>query len=395
MITSPLTTGNKNLLVIAPAVPRPDMNSGDLRLFSLLEILAKKYNTTFVSTSFRQGEGHYVSRLEHAGITVLSEDFSLTKLLKSSKFDLAILEFYFIADHYLDRIRLLQPECRVVVDSVDVHFLRLLLKFEVTKDDVDKKTYYETKSKEIAIYRKADAVITVTDDDAAALLDECPSITCEVVPNIHEICLNSTPPERNTLVFVGGFTHKPNLDAVIYFCDEILPLIWKEQPAIKLAIIGSNPPEQILNFANNKIHVTGYVPEITPYLHNSHISIAPLRFGAGMKGKIGEAMAHGVPVVTTTVGSQGMGLTDRKDVMIADTPQQFAEAVLEIINDDGLYETIRKNAVKIIEDNYTPSRVGQLMFNSLERVCVRPVKKMTFQEKIGFVSKYVVRRIRF
>jgi len=387
-------SSKEKILFISPTVPRPDMNSGDLRLCSILEILANEYEITFLSITYRPGDDAYVRLLEQSGLSVRVEPFSLWNLLKSNRFKVAVLEFYYTAEHYLDRIKILQPECRVVVDSVDVHYLRLRLKYNMTKDDTDQTVYLETSERELNVYRRADAVITVTQDDAEALLSEYPDIVCEVVPNIHEICLSHAPPDRDTLIFVGGFSHDPNVDAVIHFCQDILPLICHDKPAIKFTIVGSNPPDQIRNFENENIRVTGHVPTTSTYLHRSHVSVAPLRFGAGMKGKIGEAMAHGVPVVTTAVGAQGMGLTDRENVMIADSPQCFADAVLELLNDSCLYEKIRKNAVQIIDQNYTPKQVARAMITALERICKKPEKRMGLHEKIAFFNGYITRKIK-
>ena len=388
-----MTIANKEkILVIAPTVPRPDKTSGELRIYSILEILAKEYEISYVSTNSWPVDDSYSSLLEQFGISVYvaGRQFSLKKLLKTEKFKVAILEFYFTAEYYLDRIRILQPECYIVVDSVDVHYLRLQLKYDLTKNEIDRAIYQETKEKELYVYRKADAVITVTLDDASALLGEFADITCEVVPNIHEICLNDTPPERDTLIFVGSFSHSPNVDAVLYFCSEILPLIRNEKPDIKFTIIGSSPPGQIRMLENENIKITGFVPKTSTYLHQSHVSVAPLRYGAGMKGKIGEAMAHGVPVVTTSIGAQGMGLTDRENILIADSPQSFAAAVLELLNDSCMYKKIRKNAIQIIDDNYAPRQVGQTMIATLGRICKKPVKRMKFPEKIMFFYRYIV-----
>lgn len=282
----------------------------------------------------------------------------------------------------------------MVVDTVDVHYLRLKQKYDLTKDETDFAIYQETKENELRIYRKADAVITVTRDDAVALLEESLDIPCEVVPNIHEICLNDTPPERNTLIFVGGFSHDPNVDAVLYFCSDILPLIRNSTPDVHFTIVGSNPPDEIRMLENEFITVTGYVPETTTYLHRSHVSIAPLRYGAGMKGKIGEAMAHEVPVVTTSVGAQGMGLDDRENVMIADSPGDFATAVLELLNDTCLYEDIRNKALQFITDNYTSAQAAIAIFVALDKTCQKLAKKMTFHEKFGFFHGYITQKIK-
>jgi glycosyltransferase involved in cell wall biosynthesis len=356
--------------------------------------MATKFEIVFVSMSHRDGEETYVSLLEKAGITVHSGRLSLWKLLRTTKFKAAFLEFFITAEYYLDRIRLLQPECIVIVDSVDVHYLRCNSKYDLTKDEYDLAVYRETKERELTVYGKADAVITVTDDDASVLLADCPGIRCEIVPNVHDICINNASPEENLLIFVGGFKHVPNVDAVLYFCKDIFPLIIKEKPDSKLVIVGSNPPDQVLGLENEVVKVTGYVPEITSYLHSSLISVAPLRFGAGMKGKIGEAMAHGVPLVTTSVGAQGMGLIDRENVMIADSAEGFAAAVLELMSDSNLRENIRINAVKIVNDKYTPEQVGQTLNDALERIFNNSAKRMKLREKASFLKNYVAECIK-
>lgn len=382
------------VLVISPVVPRPDMNSGDLRLSSLISCLAQQYEITLVACAYKPGDDTYISLLKQAGVIVLTPPFSLWNLLKTKNFKVAILEFYFTARFYLDRIRILQPECRVVVDTVDVHYLRLKQKYDLTKDEADYAIYMETREKELLIYRKADAVITVTRDDAAALLEEYSDIPCEVVPNVHELCCSDTTPEKNALIFVGGFLHSPNVDAVLHFCKDIMPLIWKNNPDVHLTIVGSNPPDKIRLLESEAVKVTGYVPKTAPYLHRSCVSIAPLRYGAGMKGKIGEAMAHGVPVVTTSVGAEGMGLVNRENALIADSPLEFAAGVLELLSNSTLYATVRKNAIQLIDDNFTPRHVAHKMINVLEKVCNRQVKHMSLVGKMLFLRDYVVNHIK-
>lgn len=384
----------EKILIISPHVPRFDMNSGDLRLYFLIEILTQKYEITFVANYYKPADDAYISLLERLGVIVYTEQFSLPNLLRTEKFKLAILEFYFTAEFYMDRIKILQPECRVVVDTVDVHYLRLKQKYDLTRDEAHFARYRNTKEQELSVYRKADAVITVTREDAAALLEESSDISCEVVPNIHEICLSETLPERSTLIFVGGFSHDPNVDAVLYFCRDILPLIRNDEPDLLFIIVGSNPPDEIVKLQNEAIRVTGYVPKTTDYLHRSCVSVAPLRYGAGMKGKIGEAMAHGVPVVTTSVGAEGMGLIHRKNAMIADSAQDFADSVLELLSNCNLHATVRENAIRLIDDNYTPPQVAVSMINVFEKVCNRVAKRMSFVDKSKFLINYLYDRIK-
>ena len=370
------------------------MNSGDVRLSAILKILARDHDIFFCAKGVGAADGRYIAALEQLGVKVVVEEFSLKSLLKQEIFKLAILEFYFIAEYYLDRIRILQPECRVVIDSVDVHYLRLKLKYELSGRQEDYAEYLKTMTRELAMYRAADAVITVTVDDAAALRSADPGIACEVVPNIHEICLSENSFNHQTLIFVGGFLHDPNVDAILYFCENILPLIRQKKPEVTLNIVGSNPPPSILGLANDHITVTGYVPETTSYLHSSHVSVAPLRFGAGMKGKIGEAMAHGVPVVSTTIGVQGMGLTHGENVIVADSPQTFCDAVIELIDNHDLHAGVRREAVRLIEEKYTAEQVGMSMLDAIDRISRRPAKQMKMREKLSFLNDYITRRIK-
>jgi glycosyltransferase involved in cell wall biosynthesis len=245
------------------------------------------------------------------------------------------------------------------------------------------------KKKELSSYNKADIVITVSEPDKQALLQENKRMQIKIIPNIHEteplMEINEPHP---SLLFVGGFNHPPNVDAVLYFIREILPLIKKRIPEVTLDIVGYSPPQEILALASKDINVTGFVPETRPYLLANRISIAPLRFGAGIKGKIGEAMAYGLPVVTTPVGSEGFGLTHGENILIAETPESFANCVISLLNDHSLYERIRRNGRAFIESNFSPMEMSDkiaLIFDQL-RNC--PVKKIGLLKRIWMKLKW-------
>jgi len=159
-------------------------------------------------------------------------------------------------------------------------------------------------------------------------------------------------------------------------------------PGVRFTIVGSNPPDEVKALANDHVEVTGYVPETTPYLHRSYISVAPLRYGGGMKGKVGEAMAHGLPVVSTTVGAEGMGLTDRKNVMIADTPEAFRDAVVELLSDPGLHAKIREKSMEHIERNYSPEKVGMQMERVIASLGDMPGEGLKLLDKTLFAIRY-------
>jgi glycosyltransferase involved in cell wall biosynthesis len=382
-----------NLLIIAPHVPRHDWSSGEFRLFSMLRLLIEKYGIHYLPLSLTPTSQKYIHELEAIGVTVLPERTSLVRLLREYSFKAAILEFYDVAEYYVPRVRLLQPACRVIVDTVDVHFLREEMMGRVTGDPQILREAVETKRRELRVYSRADVVVTVTEEDGRALTGECPEIRVRVVPNIHELVPVEAPARGSALIFVGGFNHPPNIDAILYFCREILPLIRNRVPDVQVAIVGSNPPAEVLALRDEGVAVTGFVPSTTPYLRASRVSIAPLRFGAGMKGKVGEAMAHGVPVVTTTVGAQGMGLQHGVNVLIADEPASFAAAVVELLTDEGFSDLIKSNAMNHLARNFTPSQVAPRLNSILEELDTLPARTMSMYDKAHFLGGWALDRI--
>lgn len=365
------------ILVVASEYPAPDRASGDVRFFGLLKMLSEAYEISFCAIA--QGgqvkrlgapdAQRYESDLKRLGVKVLHP--SVARALREGSFDAVLFEFHYVARSFIDEVRTHQPEARIIVDSVDVAFHRLLSKAKVTGSKADYDNALRGKASELAVYRAADVVITVTQEDADILLKEDPSLTTVTIPNIHALHepVKLTLENANRLVFVGSFIHEPNVDAMLYFCREIFPQIAQAVPDVQLKIIGNAPPEEIKALASERVEVLGYVPETAPYLETSYISVAPLRFGAGMKGKIGEAMSHALPVVTTAAGIEGFGLTPDRDVLVGDTPETFASAVIQLLMDQALYERIRMAGFEFIRRNYSEeavaARIGAL-FSGLD-----------------------------
>ena len=382
-----------NLLFIAPTVPLFDQNSGDLRLFTILSMLSKSYDITYLALNAANNKSMennlHVSRLIDLGINVYVRNFSIINILRSTMFKAAIIEFYRVAEYFLPRIKILQPSCPVIVDTVDVHYLRLHRKYQVTKDIQDLRLTEETKARELSVYQQADMVLTVTEEDGMRLRNENGYINTRTVPTVHRLVARAGNSNTSDMIFVGGFRHDPNIDAVVYFCEDILPRVKNVIPEARFTIVGSNPPGEVKNLSNDYITVTGYVPSTTPYLQESYVSVAPIRYGAGMKGKIGEAMAHGLPVVTTTIGAEGMGLIDRENAMIADSPEKFANAVIELMSDNNLYRKIQHNSMKHIEKHYTPQKVGNTIENMLAELDDINLRKFSLSRKTSFLFEYV------
>ncbi|MEO6146109.1 MAG: glycosyltransferase family 4 protein, partial [Sulfuriferula sp.] len=285
--------------------------------------------------------------------------------------------------------RFRQPGARIIIDTVDVHFHRLFAKARLSQKAEDFAQARATKKAELCAYKAADFVVAVTNQDQHILLQQDRHIRVEIIPNIHKVMALTDVHQKlpNSLVFVGGFSHEPNVDAMLFFCQEILPLIRLDIPDVRVLIIGGSPPQGVSDLAGGSVEVLGYVPDTAPFLERSAISIAPLRFGAGMKGKIGEAMSYGLPVVTTTVGIEGFGLSPEENVLVGDMPGEFAAHVVRLIRDKALYEKIRTNGWLFIKQNYSDEATVERVYSIFDRLDSYPIKKLS---AVGLIKKSVM-----
>lgn len=376
-----------NILIVADTFPTPDRNAADLRLSELLGMLAEEHEVFFCAI----GEKRQVAAIGNTNVTRYREGLQarggsvveggVSKALRARSYAVVMFEWYFTARDLIDEVRASQPAARVIVDSVDVVFNRLEAKARVTRagDDVAKAA--ATKSAELATYDRADVVITVTDADAAILHRENPSIATFTIPTIHPLHEPVAIPEKHgtQLIFIGSFLRpggETNIDAMIYFCGDILPLIVEAEPDVRLRIIGSSPPTEIAALASDHVEVLGFVPEVKPFLEASAISIAPLRFGGGIKGKIGEAMSLGLPVVTTSTGIEGFGLQPGIDALVADNPTDFAGAVIRLLRDRRYLEQVRMAGHRFIGDHFSDRAVKRHVDALLAQLDSYPVKRM-------------------
>ncbi len=249
---------------------------------------------------------------------------------------------------------------------------------------------------ELSVYKSADITVTVTDEDARVLLQDAPGLKTVTISNIH-VMHDPIQPEtvqRKSLIFIGSFKHEPNIDAVHYLCNEIWPRINKVKPDVLLKIVGNAPPESVKARTSENIEILGFVPETGPFLESSGISIAPLRFGAGMKGKIGEAMSYGLPVVTTTVGVEGFGLTSGVNVLVGDTPEEFAGSVIKLINDEQYYDRVRMAGYHFIAENYSEPTVKKRVYDIFDNLENFPVQEeLSVSGRIGRMFRSIRRRL--
>ncbi len=385
-----------NFLLIVDSLPTPDRNSADFRLTRLLQLLAQSHAVwVCVLGEQRQVErigaeavARYRTELGACGAQLA--DGPLAATLQARPYAAVLFEWHFPAVTLLDIVRLLQPEARVVIDSVDVVFHRLEAKARVSGLAEDAARAERTKRSELEVYRKADLVITVTDADAEILRQEAPGTPTFTIPNIHPLHepVAIADCDAKRLLFIGSYARpggETNIDAMRYFCAEVLPLVVAQEPGVSLRIVGGPRIADIEALASAHVQVLGFVPETQPYLESSAISIAPLRFGGGMKGKIGEAMSFGLPVVTTSTGIEGFGLEPGRHALVGDTPDEFASHVLALLRDSAERDRLRLAGHAFIRARYSDTavqtRVEQLTDELTRLVVKRPSLAASMRER--------------
>jgi O-antigen biosynthesis protein len=352
-----------NLIVFDERVPTPDRDAGSGRMFFILKTLASWANVVFIPF-YRLKEERYEAALWKEGIqTAFAKDWQW--FLKQRHFAAAIVSRPEVAEAMIPRLRRV-PGMKIVFDMVDAHFIRVAREARVTGDHKMALEARRYRQIETQLAQVSDFTWCSSSDDKHAMEREVPGKAIAVLPTIHETRVLGPPFEnRSGLLFIGNMAHRPNHDGMIYFLGEIYPLIRQALPDITLQIVGDNV-SPIAALASEHVKIEGYVPDVEPLLRSCRVFIAPIRFGAGLKGKIGEAMAYGLPVVTTSIGAEGFGLTHKEHIMIGDDPERFAAAVVDLYNQPDLWRKISCNGRRLIQENFSPQTVAETIKSSLQ-----------------------------
>jgi sugar transferase (PEP-CTERM/EpsH1 system associated) len=197
--------------------------------------------------------------------------------------------------------------------------------------------------------------ITVSQSDKKALLDANPYLNVDIIPNGVDTTLYKALPLESlkpNLVFVGNMDYHPNADAVVHFCQEVLPLIRHTIKNVQLWIVGMNPRPEVMKLDGNGVHVTGKVDDVRPYYERCTTCVIPLRAGSGTRLKILEAMSLGRPVVSTSIGCEGLEVVDGEHILIADNPAEFAAATIKLLTTEALAKHLVHNARKLVKEKY-------------------------------------------
>ena len=358
----------KRALVCTHTMPEFDREGGSRRVFHFLEFLRwDGWTVSFAAENGRGGE-RYARTLQQMGIATYTLNnpwhggreavIKFERLIGTAQFDLVLFAFWTCAENYTARVRQLSPGSIVVVDSVDIHFLRESRRvFCDPNSNGHSQTlsaeYAERMRRELNAYAASDAVFTVSTKEADLVNDLMGRSLAFAIPDTEDADISPvTPSDRRGMLFVGNFRHPPNAHAVEYLCENIVPQLPSESLARHpIQIVGNDPTDAVLESCarHENVQLIGWVPSVVPYLERARVSLIPLRYGAGTKRKLMQSLMTGTPSVSTSVGIEGLNLEHNLHLLVADDDALFAASIIRLLEDDELWRRLAEQGRKFIQ----------------------------------------------
>jgi len=361
------TRSRKTIMVMDHYVPQPDRDAGSRTMAMILKLLVEHgFAVKFWSTN-PTFDRQYGPILQQAGIEVFWGSEFKDWIAENSKYiDLFLLSRPAIAAEYVDLIRA-YSKARILFYGHDIHHLRLLSQLEL--DPTNKaaaKAAHMYEQMEKAIWPRVDVVMYPSDEETDFVRNYLTGHKSEAVavtlpPYAFEFNDNNYPviaAGRSDILFVAGFSHPPNINAAVWFVSNVWPILHHANPTLKLHLVGASPSSEVMALASEQIVVTGYVTDeaLADYYRRTRVVVAPLLYGAGIKGKVVEAMYYGMPVVTTPIGAQGLGDGDGALFVSVDPAAQASE-VQRLLNDDDYWLSCSEASTRFVKIHFTHENV--------------------------------------
>ncbi len=360
------------ILVIDDKVPEYDKHAGAVTLFQYLGLMHELGLKVIYHPFDGQPVQPYTNDLQQRGIEVLHAPDTLAAWLDrdGTQVDYIWIARPYVAAPTLDLLRR-TTGARILYYTHDLHYLREMRCFELDGSIAAKEEHDRVKPMELGIFAVVDRVMTPSAEEARIIAEAVPQAHVTVVPPYLFPATGLPDPtaldftDRETLIFVGGFDHTPNVDAAVWLVREIMPLVWRERPGVRLLIVGNVPPDEVRALASERVTVTGFVPALEPYYARSRIAVSPLRYGAGVKGKIVGSLRAAVPVVTTSVGNEGIRLRHGVEALIADDAAGIARAVLDLCADEALCRSLAIAGMAVLDRQFSEDRARSVLLDLL------------------------------
>ncbi len=402
------------ILFIAPRFPFPLDTGAKIRTYNLIKQLAKNFKVDLACFSFGCTDKGYVSEFLKIGVEVHLITLSDPKILEKIN-NLLLNALPYSISKYLSRemedlLRLLNKRNKYdlvhfdhlhtafyrgcfngqicVMDEHNVEF-KILERCASVEKNIPKRILFSLQAKKMRVFesqklRKFSFCLSVSGNDGDELTKASNNQTkIHVIPNgVDTDFFQPSFSDRskmmnnqnysqgeNSLVFTGSLDWLPNDDAVVYFCKDILPLIWQQKADVRFYIVGKSPSARLRRLCQNenRIILTGRVDDVRSYVARAKIFVVPLRIGGGTRLKILEAMAMGKAVVSTRLGAEGIEYEENTQIVLADTPKTFAEQVLSLLNDPQKTECLGREAREFVCQKYDWNTIGEKLNTIYEK----------------------------
>lgn len=359
------------VLLVDDNWPRPDRDAGSIEIVNLAEALAAEgYMVHLAVDESRSGlsapdAAAARAALEARGLKCLShlDSPSLEAFLRrdGGRYRMIVLNRVYCGGGLFERVRSWCPDARVVFNTIDLHHVRIAREAAMSGDAELAAIAEATRAREEMLAAEADATFVVSDTERDSLRAAQPRANVFVLPLARLVHAPRTRfADRAGVGFIGGFAHAPNLDAVRFFLAEVWPLVLQDWPECRFSIVGADLPAELLGKQDGRVKYPGVeymgaVPDVGPWFERLRLTVAPLRFGAGVKGKVVSSLAAGVPCVVTGIAAEGMGLRHGVDALLADDAAGMARQILRLRDDEGLWNRLSAGGMAHVAGQFSPA----------------------------------------
>ncbi len=345
----------RRVLFLDQCTPTPDSDSGSIDAFNTMILMRDMgFQVTFIPVSNFHQDRKYTTAIQAHGIEALYKPYvpSVDQHLSEhgQRYELILACRYNTLEPHYPSLRKYCPNAKIIFHTVDLHFLRMQREADLKNRQKLHDAAKAVEAIELKLIDQCELTTVVSLVEHEVLTQMNRSRKVRVMPYSRKVRGTRCGfKDRKDLIFVGGFQHLPNIDAVEYFVADIMPLLREKLLGVVFNVVGSKVPQAISDLQCEDVVIHGFVEDLDSLLDEMRVSIAPLRYGAGIKGKIGSAMTVGLPVVATTMAAEGMALTPRENILVADKPEAIAEAIAELYKNEGLWNQLSTNGLAFAE----------------------------------------------
>lgn len=346
----------KRILVLDYTAPDPNRDAGSYAAIQEIKLMQSLgFKVTF-STDNLAHLGELTIKLQKMGVEVLyapfyiSIDYMLAKRL--TEMDAVYITRYYVAQSFVDKIKKLKPSIPILFNNADLHFLR---EMRAAKTDEDLTKAIKTREDELSICKKVDAILCYNNTEHAVITSHIlERLNFKITPWVLE-SKKAGPSfeDREGIAFLGGYGHQPNIEAVEYLVNNIMPKLKANRPDIKLYVYGSKMPKAFYDYECENVEMVGFASSLDDIFHKHRVFVAPLLSGAGIKGKVLEAMAYQVPCVLTDIAAEGTGLSSGISCYVANSPEEWNKNIIDLYDNAEIWNDFSQAENRIVKEQYS------------------------------------------